>query len=223
LAIVTPFLAAYYVTTSTYDPLLWSLDMGMGWVMAILAAISIIISYSQLRMLVQLVGFSSYDHLTDCLGRRSGEEIVKTLWYYSTRRKSNLAVAFIDLDHFKAVNDSFGHQIGDSVLADTAATIKRSLRKSDFVIRWGGEEFLVILPDASIENATLVVKRMAKMGFCIRPDGSPQTVSIGIAERINDNTDDKNTLIDIADSRLYQAKVSGRCRAVGTETTILFG
>lgn len=221
LGVAMPLLTAFYRSNSTVEINALPYDISMDWVMAVMSIITVIISVSQLRMLRLLVNYSSYDMLTECLGRRSGEEIARMMWHYSIRKKSNFAIAFIDLDHFKLVNDCFGHQIGDTVLANTASMIKRSLRKSDFVVRWGGEEFLVIMPDADMENATNVLLRMAARGFGTRPDGSPQTVSMGIAERVNDNVENENTLIQMADERLYQAKIAGRCRVVGTRTVVL--
>jgi diguanylate cyclase (GGDEF)-like protein len=219
--IIAPFLTAYYLTTPQTDAILWSLDLGMMWVMALIAVISIVICYSQLQMLVQLVSYSSYDLLTNCLGRRSGEEVVKTLWHYSIRKKSNFAVAFVDLDHFKQVNDHFGHQAGDVVLANTAAAIKKALRESDFIIRWGGEEFLVVLPDATLENASKAMQRVANIGFGLRPDGSAQTASIGISERLSETAIDETSLIQLADERLYKAKSAGRSRILGSEMVII--
>ena len=206
ISVVTPFMTAYYLSNGSPDLSHWSVQLGMIWSMALLAVISVVVGCSQLSTLIQLVSYSSYDSLTNCLGRRSGEEIVKALWYYSARKKTHLSFAFIDLDHFKLVNDQFGHQAGDSVLLNVASSIKSALRESDFVIRWGGEEFLILLPDANIDDATHVFTRMAKKGFGTLPDGSPQTVSMGIAERIHENIDDRNDLIKIADNRLYQAK-----------------
>jgi diguanylate cyclase (GGDEF)-like protein len=219
--VVTPFLTAYYLTAPKPIAALWSTDFGMMWVMALLAIISIVICYSQLHMLVQLVSFSSYDFLTNCLHRRSGEEIVRVLWHLSLRKKSNLAVAFVDLDHFKRVNDRFGHEEGDRVLAHTASVLRDVLRKSDSVIRWGGEEFLVVLPDTDIENASIAMQRVAQKGFGTLPDGSIQTVSVGIAERLSEPVADEKHLIRIADERLYKAKMSGRSRIVGAKMVIV--
>lgn len=214
-------LTIYFVANAASLLTLWTPDLGAAWIMLLLSIIAVVISHSQLRLLMSLVGYSSYDLLTDCLGRRSGEEVLKTLWHYSVRRKSPFSIVFIDLDHFKQVNDRFGHKEGDNVLAAVAGQIKKSLRKSDFVIRWGGEEFLVVMPDAKLEDAVKVMVRMASGGFCSRPDGAAQTVSMGIAERINDNAEYEDALIKKADERLYKAKSSGRCRAVGLETISL--
>jgi len=216
-------LLAIYTLGNLYFPSVHSplSSMGTLWIMAVVAVISILVSISQLRLLIALVTYSAYDVLTDCLSRRSGEEIVKTLWNYSLRQKMNLSIAFIDLDKFKTINDNFGHRVGDSVLANAAATIKQSARKSDFVIRWGGEEFLIIMTDTDIENATAVLTRLSRNGFGQRPDGDVQTASIGLAERIADDMQDEKQLIELADQRLYQAKAAGRNRCIGSKVVIL--
>ncbi|MDD3372007.1 MAG: GGDEF domain-containing protein [Alphaproteobacteria bacterium] len=218
--IVTPFLTAYYMTSSIAKGIVWSSDLGMMWVMSSVALASIAISCSQLRTLVELVSYSAYDMLTNCLERRSGEEVFKILWHYSIRKKTNLAVAFVDLDHFKQVNDLFGHEVGDSVLAETAAALKKNLRRSDSVIRWGGEEFLVVLPDANLENASKTMRRVTEKGLAKRPDGVLQTVSIGISERLSETIDDEKRLIQLADERLYRAKASGRSRIVAGDAVV---
>jgi diguanylate cyclase (GGDEF)-like protein len=221
MSIVAFLLTTYFVANAHSILALWSPDLGAAWIMTLLAAITVVVSHSQLRLLMRLIGYSSYDLLTNCLGRRSGEEVIKTLWHYSVRQKSHFSVVFIDLDHFKPVNDRFGHKEGDAVLASAAGVIRNAIRKSDLVIRWGGDEFLIVMPDARIEDATKVMTRMAEGGFGARPDGSRQKASIGIAERLNDVSDSEKTLIQTADERLYQAKTSGRCRAVGLEIVML--
>ncbi len=220
-SIVAPFLTAYYMTGSRFGIPLWSSDVVMMLGTSSVAMTSIVICLGQLHTLVQLVSYSSHDLLTNCLGRRSGEEVVKVLWHQSIRNKTTFSVAFVDLDHFKRVNDRFGHAAGDKVLANVANAIKSGIRKSDAVIRWGGEEFLVILPEADLEGASKVMQRVAKNGFGLLPDGAPQTVSIGLSERVSENVKDEKQLITLADERLFKAKMSGRSRIVGTETIVV--
>jgi diguanylate cyclase (GGDEF)-like protein len=212
---------ANYMTNDVPGMSFWSSDLGLTWIMALLASISVVVSFSQFRMLTELVHYSSNDALTHCLTRGSGEEVFNALWHYTTRKKTNFSVAFIDLDNFKAVNDTFGHSAGDAVLADAASTIRKSIRKSDFVVRWGGEEFLVIMPDVTIYTASQILMRMSENGFGALPNGSLQTASIGLAERQHDNSFNEKALIQIADKRLYQAKMLGRRRIVGAKTIVM--
>jgi len=210
--------AANFYFPHTHSPLS---GIGTIWIMSVVAVISMLTSLSQLRLLINVITYAAYDLLTDCLSRRSGEKILETLWNYSVRRKSNLSVAFIDLDRFKSVNDTFGHRAGDIILSNAAACIKQAVRESDFVIRWGGEEFLVILADADIDSASAVITRLCRAGFGDKPDGKPQTASVGLAERISDNISEIKKLIELADKRLYQAKEAGRNCCIGAKIVML--
>jgi diguanylate cyclase (GGDEF)-like protein len=107
------------------------------------------------------------------------------------------------------------------ILAGAATAIKNSVRKSDFVIRWGGEEFLIIMSSTDMEAATAVLARLRRSGFGDRPDGKPQTASMGLVERVTDDVKDDGRMIELADQRLYQAKVTGRNRCVGSKVVFL--
>ena len=126
-----------------------------------------------------------------------------------------LGLMIIDADHFKDVNDRFGHLAGDGVLKATAACLQRALRGSDRLFRFGGEEFVVlcedIAPEAGAERAETLRKLVE--AEIRRPDGVPVTVSIGVANSYNDGTT-LNALLSAADSRLYAAKNAGRNRVV---------
>jgi hypothetical protein len=101
-----------------------------------------------------------------------------------------LAVAFLDLDQFKKVNDGWGHDAGDAVLGTAAERMRKCLRSQDALIRWGGEEFLIVLPNTDHDGARRMVARVAEHGLGPRPDGTPQTASIGIAELKHDRMTD---------------------------------
>ena len=131
------------------------------------------------------------------------------------RHGTPFTVAFIDLDRFKEVNDQHGHDAGDQVLAAAAANIASSLRGTDILLRWGGEEFVVLLPNTPCSKAMVGLERLRVQGFGLRPDGRAQTASIGVAERLADGVDAGPRLIDLADQRMYQAKQAGRNRLVG--------
>ena len=105
----------------------------------------------------------------------------------------------------------------DRVLRHAANTIRSLLRQSDALVRWGGEEFLVVMPDTPVEGAMIAVERMRRAGFGKRPDGSLQTASIGIAEQTADRPADWESLVELADQRMYRAKQDGKDRVVGTD------
>ncbi|MBO9629580.1 MAG: GGDEF domain-containing protein [Shinella sp.] len=126
-----------------------------------------------------------------------------------------MALMIIDADHFKDVNDRFGHLAGDGVLKDTASCLQRALRTNDRLFRFGGEEFVVICGDiAPVTGAERAeTLRRAVETEIRRPDGVPVTVSIGVANSYTDGTT-LNALLSAADSRLYAAKSAGRNRVI---------
>lgn len=130
-------------------------------------------------------------------------------------RGDGIAVLFFDLDHFKSVNDTFGHDAGDEVLREASLRLRNTVRKGDSVIRWGGEEFLIILPGADCEAASMVVRRIMDAGLGERPDGVQTTASIGISETRSDKTENWKQLVERADERMYKAKTDGRVRGIG--------
>ncbi len=141
-----------------------------------------------------------------------------------TRGKRNgmaLSVLALDLDHFKRINDSFGHETGDRVLQHFCDTVGKVLRPSDLLGRLGGEEFMVLLPEADASEAMLIAERIrhAVVEQSAAADLPPITTSIGVASRNRDNGDDDSleSLFRIADDRLYRAKHLGRNRVVGTD------
>ena len=124
-----------------------------------------------------------------------------------------MALMIVDADHFKDVNDRFGHLAGDGVLKDIAASLQRALRTSDRLFRFGGEEFVVICEDMSVETG---IERAEMLRRTVEaeirwPDGVPVTVSIGVSNSYRDGTT-LNALLSAADARLYAAKNAGRNR-----------
>ena len=121
-----------------------------------------------------------------------------------------LAVVMLDIDHFKAVNDTYGHQRGDAVLQAVAEEMRGALREGEPVYRLGGEEFLVLLPGAGEPEAVLVAERLRAAITAARPGGLEVTVSLGVSA----GTDEYAALYEHADAALYEAKRSGRDRVV---------
>ena len=150
------------------------------------------------------------DPLTRCFTRQSGWELLDIQLHQSNRTGAPLSLAFIDLDHFKWINDRFGHEAGDAALTAVAKAIKPLVRREDMLIRWGGEEFLLVLPNTAFDRAREVIARVRQHGFGFGPDETPITASIGVAEALTDGVADAATLIRLADERMYLAKESGR-------------
>jgi len=160
---------------------------------------------------------SYIDQLTGLYNRRFLEEILPKLTKQILRRNSSLGILMIDVDNFKQINDTYGHDAGDEVLARIGELIKKSVRESDYVIRYGGEEFMVILVDIQKDSSQDVAEKIRKIientdinfgGQEITP-----TVSIGVAEFPHDSGDIYH-VIKFADIALYRAKKDGKNRVV---------
>lgn len=189
-----------------------STELGVFWLMAMVALVASISGVSQLGFMVSLMGQAMRDPLTKCFSRLSIEELLELQFILSSRNQTPLALAFIDLDHFKSINDKFGHEAGDNVLNTAAMMMRNMLRNGDMLGRWGGEEFILIFPNTTIDQAMLAIQRMRQQGLGQRPDDKPVTASIGLAERVLDQAADWRALVEVADKRMYLAKESGRNR-----------
>lgn len=188
----------------------WPSFVGAFWLLALLTGVSALAGMSQLAFMVALVRQAVRDPLTGAFSRRSGEELLHLQFSQSLRNGTPLALAFIDLDRFKSINDRFGHEAGDQALMQAAQAITRSLRSGDILVRWGGEEFLLIMPNTDIHQADIALARLRQSGLGTRPDGDDMTASIGVAERLRENAHDPRDLIEVADRRMYLAKKRGR-------------
>ncbi|PWC89120.1 diguanylate cyclase [Azospirillum sp. TSH100] len=184
------------------------------WLLALIAVVATLAAISQLHFMIALLEQAAHDALTGAFSRRIGEELLKLQVAHAERTGQPLTVIFVDLDDFKAVNDRHGHEEGDRVLRHAANTIRSLLRQSDALIRWGGEEFLVVMPDTPVNGAMIAVERMRRAGFGKRPDSTLQTASIGIAEQTADRPIDWESLVELADQRMYRAKQEGKDRVV---------
>lgn len=150
------------------------------------------------------------DSLTGLYNRRHFFETYNKMFSFSKRKKSPLSIIMADIDHFKKINDSKGHQTGDSVLQVLGKTLNESCRKEDIVARYGGEEFVISLLDIKLEDAITFTERL-KSSFSSKIEselGFKVTLSFGVAQLNSENH--PNELIKAADEKLYQAKNSGR-------------
>lgn len=169
----------------------------------------------QLRQ--ELEQMASYDPLTGLFNRRAFLDRAASFMSLMNRHKRPpLSLLMIDADHFKHINDTYGHDTGDSVLRRLAETIRNNLRNTDLLCRWGGEEFLALLPDSNTAGALVFAERLLDAVRSARTDTTGKgavtcSVSIGIAE-MSDTGCDLDTLISRADNALYQAKERGRDR-----------
>lgn len=164
---------------------------------------------------------SNIDPLTNLYNRRFFTEIIDGELKRSSRFKSYLSLMIVDIDHFKKINDSYGHQVGDEVLVTVADRLHEGLRTYDIASRYGGEEFVIVLPDTPLSIGLEVAERLRKavqsLNFKVPLDKVSVTVSIGIAAYPTERIDCYNALFAGADAALYRAKHNGRNRVEATE------
>jgi len=160
---------------------------------------------------------SQYDGLTGLLSRRPFMERLAQEFKYGSVYNSPFSLLLVDIDHFKTVNDTFGHNTGDLVLARVAELLSKSTYETDIVGRYGGEEFLILLPkskrDGVVDKANYIRQRISQEPFYYEEQRFSVTVSIGIAHYPQDG-ENSNDLLNEADRALYKAKSTGRNRVV---------
>jgi len=158
---------------------------------------------------VNLRKLANYDPLTGIRNRRYSSELLEIEVERSKRYKHSLSLIYMDVDYFKKINDNYGHQIGDEVLIDIANIVSQKLRNIDIFGRWGGEEFLIILPETKLIDAVYTAERIrtAIEQYQFKEVGDV-SLSLGVVENNIDETIDKFILR--ADKLLYKAKDNGR-------------
>ena len=189
--------------------------LGSLWLLLLVTGVAGLAGMAQVNLMSQLLHQMTHDPLTGAYRRATGEELLALQMSLAERTDIPLAVLFIDLDRFKSVNDQFGHEAGDQVLQTAARAIQAQMRESDLLVRWGGEEFVAVLPNMHCEDAGRFLERVRADGFGLRPDGMPVTASVGISERRADGVAEWPALVEVADRRMYEAKRAGRDRCVG--------
>jgi diguanylate cyclase (GGDEF)-like protein len=166
-----------------------------------------------------LLRFAFTDYLTGLRTRGYFEQQLDLEFKRAERRRQKFALLMIDIDHFKVLNDTFGHHVGDQVLHDIASILMKDMREVDTVARYGGEEFVIILPETTEQGAAYVANRLRRAVEQAKFfAGSPQaiqhlTISLGIAV-FDKDAQFKRDLIEFADAALYAAKHNGRNRVV---------
>jgi diguanylate cyclase (GGDEF)-like protein/PAS domain S-box-containing protein len=184
--------------------------------LAVACATQIALSLTNLQLRESLREQSIRDPLTGLFNRRFLEETLEKELQRAKRKTQALAVIFLDIDHFKRFNDRFGHDAGDSVLKSLAAILRRHFRGEDFICRYGGEEFAVILPDTALQDAAIRAESLraaARDAKLIHRDLAlgQMTLSAGIAG-FPDHGENAAALLERADRCLYESKENGRDR-----------
>lgn len=215
-----PILSVVVAAALQLEVIAWANYLAVLWLLLILAAVATIAGMGQMHFMSGLVHQSAHDVLTNAFSRRYGEELLSMHFSQAKRSGAPLSLMFLDIDNFKGINDNYGHEAGDAVLRDMAQTLRQKLRESDVVVRWGGEEFVVIMPQTDSADAVTLAGRLLDGGLGTRPDGMPLTASMGVAEHAVDAEDSIGDMVDAADRRMYAAKRSGKNRVVATNAEV---
>jgi len=159
--------------------------------------------------LLEISKLSITDSLTHLFNRRKAQALLDEEIYRSVRYESDFSVILLDIDHFKYINDAYGHNTGDIVLVAIAKLLLDNVRKSDEVCRWGGEEFVIFCPNTSIDQAaSLAEKLRITISSELFADCCNVTCSFGVTSLLP--SDSSEELINRADEALYKAKNEGR-------------
>ncbi len=202
----------YLVSVSTNESL--RLINQAGTIISVLFVLIYVIFQTSLflfmRDQIRIKKLAEHDSLTNLFNRQKFEKIAETEVARNLRYKHDLCLFIMDIDFFKKVNDQYGHATGDQILIKMSRLVADHLRKSDTFARWGGEEFIGLLPETGLENGIIVAEKIknliADYDFGLKNN---VTVSIGIAS-LNRHGQSLTQLIDVADIALYKAKNSGR-------------
>ncbi|WP_374421212.1 GGDEF domain-containing protein [Chromobacterium sp.] len=191
-------------------------SLGMHWLSFSFILCALYICYE--RALEHTQHQASHDGLTNLLNQRGFRELAEAAYRRSWRERKPLALLLLDVDHFKSINDRYGHQSGDLVLRQLADCLRHQARADDIVGRYGGEEFVMLLPRTGLHAAHEAAQRIMRAIAELSPQPSAAaaplriSASIGIASTSQQPYDSLSSLFLAADSRLYQAKRNGRNR-----------
>ena len=173
---------------------------------------------ARIQRLRELERTRNRDGLTGLLKHASIKEALQMQWQLAQRRPQTFSVAMLDIDHFKAINDTYGHSVGDTVIAAVGTLLRQHFRITDKLGRYGGEEFTLVLPDCDADQARKLVNRLREDFADIKftSDGAPFTctLSAGVADNHQFPKDTAEALLEKADQALYRAKRNGRNRVV---------
>ncbi len=212
VGIAAPFMVGWHgLDPPPHSPARILLVLGL---LAMASCLSLIYAGMLIARLVRrLRDLALKDTLTGLFNRRAAQELLEREWKSYRQKDLPFCVLMIDIDHFKHINDAYGHAVGDKVLAGLAARLREGTRPSDHAARMGGEEFLIFLPQTEIASAQAAAERLRQhvAAWTLEPEHLSVTVSIGVAQAAAEDEAFDDLLIR-ADRALYAAKAAGRNR-----------
>ena len=179
------------------------------------------VAYEQAMLRQRLEELATFDAMTGLLTRHTLQQMMEHEHARARRRDTCYSLILFDIDRFKLTNDNFGHQAGDKVLVRVAELTRELVRESDFVSRWGGEEFLCFLPDSDLDEATRIAERLRRRIGETDIEANGQNLRVTISAGVASFPDHARLLRDVlntADAALYEAKRSGRDRVIASKT-----
>lgn len=183
---------------------------GLLWLDMAITGIAVIASMSQLHFMMRFIEYASQDRMTGMLKRDYGLHLMENMFLLAKENNTPLSMVFVDLDDFKGVNDRYGHDAGDNVLREAARRLKEVVGERGICVRWGGEEFILLLPKFRMSDIKTAVEHLRIEGLGLRPDYRVQTTSMGVSEYLEDEANTLPDLITLADRRMYEAKKAGK-------------
>ena len=194
----------------------YALYLNLLFCLTITAGVILITHMVLKRYQLQAEMMATTDALTGLPNRRAFDVVIEVLFNDSMRNRTPVAIIMMDVDHFKSINDRYGHLGGDYVLSEVAMIIKSCLRGSDFVCRWGGEEFLVIVKDCDAVGVMALAEktRLAVQQNSIEYKGKQVKITVSLGVSMREDGQNLEQVIEHADKAMYQAKSAGRNKAL---------
>lgn len=184
------------------------------WLLLMLVGLVLFSATIQLQYMISMVSHTSFDPLTGALSRRSGTDLLIREFQMALMQNDNFAIALIDLDNMESVIAKHDYSAYEHVLLEAARMLQGGLRHNDRLVRWEEKVFLLVLPNTDSKGVRVTLDRIHKKGISSLPDGESVTASIGAAERMEDQLEDWHDLVELADKRRDEAKLSGKDRSV---------
>lgn len=212
-------LAALFISDSQDREIIYITHLGLLLFIFISCTILLIAMYTLKHQIIRLMEHSSTDRLTELYNRSYLDLFLESQIEAADKDKTPVSIIMVDLDHFKEINDNNGHDVGDHILTIFAHVILKCVRKTDIIARYGGDEFIVVLPNTDTETAKLIADRIRKdvESEPITPVNGVVINSISCSVGVSTypvHCDSKTNLIKTSDIALYEAKRSGRNRTI---------